>query len=91
ALFDTGLLFQKTPCRRKKVLILKEEIDRIAFLIDDITAIADIQNKEIFTIEKKSDSDELAEGINASFKWNDNDVFVLDVNKILNRVSEELL
>jgi len=91
ALFDTGLLFQKTPCPRKKILILKEEIDRVAFLIDDITAIADIQNEEIFTVEKKSDSDELTDGINASFKLNENDVFVLDVNKILNRVSEELL
>jgi len=91
ALFDTGLILQKTPCPRKKVLILKEEIDRVAFLIDDITAIADIQNEEIFNIEKKSDSDEFADGINASFKWNDNDVFVLDVNKIINRVSEELI
>jgi len=91
ALFDTGLLLQKKPCPRKKVLILKEEIDRVAFLIDDITAIADIKNDEISTVEKKSDSDEFADGINASFKWNDNDVFVLDANKIINRVSEELI
>jgi len=91
ALFDTGLLLQKTPCPRKKVLILKEEIDKVAFLIDDITAIADIQNDEILTIEKKSGSDEFTDGINASFKWNKDDVFILDVNKILNRVSEELL
>jgi purine-binding chemotaxis protein CheW len=91
ALFDTGLLLKKKPCPRKKVLIFKEEIDRVAFLIDDITAIANIQNHEISAIEKKSDSDEFADEINASFKWNDNDVFVLDVNKIINRVSEELL
>jgi len=91
ALFDTGLLFQKKPCPRKKVLILKEEIDRVAFLIDDITAIANIQNEEIFNIEKKSDSNEFADEINASFKWNDNDVFVIDANKIINRVSEELI
>ena len=91
ALFDTGLILQKTPCPRKKVLILKEEIDRVAFLIDDITAIANIQNEEIFNIEKKSDSNEFADEINASFKWNDNDVFVIDANKIINRVSEELI
>jgi len=91
ALFDTGLLFQKTPCPRRKVLILKEEVDRVAFLIDDITAIADIKNEEIFTIEKKSDSNEFADEINASFKWNKDDVFILDANKIINRVSEELV
>ena len=90
ALFDTGLLFQKTPCPRKKILILKEEIDRVAFLIDDITAIADIQKGEIFDIEKKSDSNKLTDGINASFKLKEDDVFVLDVKKILTRVSEEL-
>jgi len=91
ALFDTGLLFQKTPCPRKKIIVLKEEIDRIAFLIDDITGITDIQNEEISAFEKDSDSDNLTDGISASFKWNDNDVFVLDVNKIINRVSEDLL
>jgi chemotaxis signal transduction protein len=91
ALFDTGLLFQKIPCPRKKIIIFKEEIDRIAFLIDDITGITDIQNKDILFFEKDEDSNELTDGITASFEWNNNDVFVLDVNKILNCVSEELL
>jgi purine-binding chemotaxis protein CheW len=91
ALFDTGLLFQKTPCPRKKIIVFKETIDRIAFLIDDITGITDIQSEELFAFEKDSTSDDLTDGISASFKWNDNDVFVLDIDRIINRISEELI
>jgi len=93
ALFDTGLLLQKKPCPRKKIIVLKEEIDRSAFLIDDITVITDIKTDEIFDIGN-SDSDELTEltdGISSVFKWNDNDVFVLDANRIINHVMEELI
>jgi len=91
ALFDTGLLFQKTPCPRKKIIVFKEDIDRIAFLVDDITGITDIPSEELFAFEKDSSSDDLTDGISASFKWNDNDVFVLDIDRIINRVSEELI
>jgi purine-binding chemotaxis protein CheW len=90
ALFDTGLLFQNIPGPRKKIIILKEEIDRIAFLIDDITGITDIKNEELFVIDRNDGSGELTDAIRASFKWNDNDVFVLDVNRIINRVSQEI-
>jgi purine-binding chemotaxis protein CheW len=90
ALFDISLLFQNIPSPRNKVIILKEEIDRIAFLIDDIAGITDIQSDDLFVIEKNADSGDLSDLISASFKWNDNDVFVLDVNQIISRVSKEL-
>jgi purine-binding chemotaxis protein CheW len=90
ALFDIGLLFQKTPSPRNKIIILKEEIDRIAFLIDDIAGITDIQNEEIFVIERNEGSGELTDIICASFKWNGNNVFVIDVNRIISRVLEEI-
>jgi purine-binding chemotaxis protein CheW len=90
ALFDIGLLFQKIPSSRNKIIILKEEIDRIAFLIDDIAGITDIQSDDLFVVERNSDSGDLTDLICASFKWNDNDVFVLDVNQILSRVSQEI-
>jgi len=90
ALFDIGLLFQKTPSPRNKIIILKEEIDRIAFLIDDVAGIADIQNDELFVVERGSDSGDLTDLICASFKWEDGDVFVLDANRIISRVSKEI-
>ena len=89
ALFDIGLLFYKTPSPRNKVLIVKDEIDHIAFLIDDVIGIADIQPEELINMERSIDSNDLAEAVCASFTWNGNDVFVLDIHRILGRISEE--
>jgi len=90
ALFDIGLLFQKTPSPRNKIIILKETVDRVAFLIDDVAGIADIQNSDLLIVERNVDSTELTDIICASFKWGDGDVFVLDANRIMSRVSKEI-
>jgi purine-binding chemotaxis protein CheW len=90
ALFDIGLLFYNTPSPRKKVLVVKDSIDRIAFLIDDVNGIADVQPDELFDVEKNADSGDLTEMVTSSFNWNNNDVFVLDVQKILERVMGEI-
>ena len=89
ALFDIGLLFYNTPSPRKKVLIIKDEIDRIAFLIDDVTGIADIQNDGLLYMDGSSEADDLTEAVYASFTWKENDVLVLDINKILSRATGE--
>jgi len=87
ALFDIGILFHKTPGPRNKVLILKDEIDHIAFLIDDVTGIADIPPGNLLLTERGAETGELTDAVGATFSWNENDVFVLDVNRILSRVS----
>jgi purine-binding chemotaxis protein CheW len=88
-LFDIGLLLLKTPTPRGKVLVFKDQIDRIAFLIDDITDIADIPQTQVIPVERSSESGDLAEIIAASFRWHENDVFVLDIERILSRVTGE--
>ena len=89
ALLDIGLLLYKTPRPRDKVLVLKDNIDRIAFLIDDIIDIADISQDQLFVIERRAESADVSDTISASFKWNDGDVFVLDILRILARISAE--
>jgi chemotaxis signal transduction protein len=89
ALFDIGLLFYNTPSLRNKILIVKDEIDRIAFLIDDVAGIEDIQNEKLLIMERSHDANDLAEAVYASFSWNNNDVFVLDIQKILSRLTGE--
>jgi purine-binding chemotaxis protein CheW len=91
ALFDIGLLFYNTPSLRNKVLIVKDEIDRIAFLIDDVAGIEDIQHEKLFMMERNPDSDDLTEAVYASFNWNNNEVLVLDIQRILSRVTGEKL
>jgi len=89
ALFDIGLLFYKTPSPRRKVLVLKDEIDRIAFLIDDVAGIADVRQEGIVNIERSAGADDFKEAVCASFDWDGNEVFVIDVNRIIERVSQE--
>jgi purine-binding chemotaxis protein CheW len=89
ALFDIGLLFYKKPSPRSKVLILKDEIDRIAFLIDDVAGIADVQQENLLSMERSAESNDLTEAVSASFNWNGSDVFVLDIQRILDRVTGE--
>ena len=90
ALLDIGLLLYKTPSVRAKVLVLKDSIDRLAFLIDDVVDIADIPQEQLFSIERKAESDDVSEMISDSFNWNGNDVFVLDIRRILGRISSEV-
>ncbi|MCL2025554.1 MAG: chemotaxis protein CheW [Leptospirales bacterium] len=89
ALLDIGLLLYKTPSTRKKTLVLKDNIDRIAFLIDDIVDIADIPQNELLNIERKAESYDASEMLSASFKWSGSDVFVLDIHRVLALVSSE--
>jgi purine-binding chemotaxis protein CheW len=88
ALFDIGLLFFNTPSPRTKVLVLKDEVDRVAFLIDDVIGIEDIPSKELLDVEG-SESNSISDAISASFNWNNSDVFVLDVQRILAHAAEE--
>jgi len=87
ALFDIGLLFYSTPCPRSKVLVIKDEIDRIAFLIDDVSGIADIPQDDLLSIERSAESGDIRDAVCASFNWNGSDVLVLDINRILARAA----
>jgi len=83
ALFDIGLLLFGSPSPRGKVLVLKDNVDRIAFLIDDVSGIADVSQEKLLNVEQSSESDDAAEAVSASFSWNGSDVFVLDLQRIL--------
>ena len=91
ALFDIGLLLFKKPSPRNKVVVLKDAVDRIAFLIDDITGITDIPQEKLLRIEQGAELDDLAESVSASFSWNGGNVFVLDIQSILARISSEVV
>ena len=95
ALFDIELLLNPQrqnqgddTFRKKKVLVLKDDIDRIAFLIDDVSDITDIPEKQIMDVERNIQENDLTEAVSAAFDWNDNKVFVLDIHKILERITE---
>jgi len=87
ALFDIGLLFYSTPCPRGKILVFKDEIDRIAFLIDDVSGIADIAQDDLLSTERGAESGDITDAVCASFDWNGSSVLVLDIHSILARAA----
>ena len=88
ALFDIGLLLFNSPSPRAKVLVLKDDIDRIAFLIDDVIGIEDLNQEDLLKVERSVESD-MVEVVSASFNWNGTDVFVLDIQRILANTTVE--
>ena len=91
ALFDIGLLLSNTPSLRSKVLVIKDNIDRIAFLIDDVISIDDVPQEKLLGIERGVESYDATEVVSASFNHNGSDVLVLDIQRILARVSAEVV
>jgi len=89
ALFDTGFLLFKVQGPRNEALVIKGEIDHVAFSIDKVSGIANIAPDKLNHLETGSRPDETTGTVYASFKWNDADVFVIDVRRILARAAAE--
>jgi purine-binding chemotaxis protein CheW len=89
ALIDVGLLLQKTVTPGSKVLVLKEQVDKAAFLIDDVIDIIDVPFSNLLQVEQEAGASDITSVVSASFQWNKTNVFVLDIRQILNRIIDE--
>jgi purine-binding chemotaxis protein CheW len=89
ALLDTGFLLTETPGPRNEALVIKGDIDRVAFSIDTVSGIASIGADKLISLETGSGTHESTSAVYASFKWNGGDVLVLDVRRILASIAEE--
>jgi chemotaxis signal transduction protein len=87
-LYDIGFLLFNKPGPCKEALVIKSGIDRVAFSIDNVPGIADVAPGSLLKIETGSKQDYLTSAVCASFKWNGVDVFVLDIERVLARVSD---
>jgi len=87
ALLDTGFLLSQKPGPRNEALVIIGGIDRVAFSIDKVTGIADIGPDKLRDVGTETG---LGIGtVYTSFKWDDNDVYVLDVRRLLAHVADE--
>jgi purine-binding chemotaxis protein CheW len=89
ALIDIGLFLRDTVTPRTKVLVLKEQVDKAAILIEDVVDITDIPSGNMLQIEQEADVNDMTSVITSFFLWNETNVFVLDIRKILNRIVDE--
>jgi len=83
-LIDIRFLLLNIASNARKVIVLKEEIDKLAFLIDDVTDIADLPTDQLMKIEEE----EIA-SITAFFEWKGNHVLCLDTGEIINRIKQD--
>jgi purine-binding chemotaxis protein CheW len=89
ALIDLGLFLRKSETPRTKVLVLKEQVDKAAFLIDDVVDITDVPSADLLPVEQEVGADDITSIITSSFLWRETHVFVLDIRKILIRIISE--
>jgi len=87
ALVDINILFFKTASAARKVIVLKQEIDRLGFIIDDVTDIADIPPEQLMKTEL--DEDGATASVTAFFEWKGNHVFCLDTQELLSRIKHD--
>ena len=78
ALVDISFLLFREDSSAKKVIVLKEEVDKLAFLIDDVTDIADITPDKLLQI----DQDEVS-AISAFFEWKETQVLCLEIQELI--------
>ena len=85
ALIDTGLLLLKDAIDARKVIVLKEEVDKLALLIDDVSDIADLRAEELM----KTEPDGVSASVNAYFEWKGNPVLCLDTVELVSRIRQD--
>ena len=89
ALFDTGFLLTQMPGPRNEALVIIGDIDRVAFSIDKVTDIARIGSDKLRDV--KTGAEKLSGAVYTSFNWNNDDVYVLDVRRLLARIANEAI
>jgi purine-binding chemotaxis protein CheW len=87
ALIDISLFLFSDISSAQKVIVLKEEVDKLAFLIDDVTDFADLSSDKLIKIEQ--DDSAAGGSISAYFEWNDNPVFCLETGELINRIKQD--
>jgi purine-binding chemotaxis protein CheW len=89
ALVDIGILFTGTVTEASKVIVLKEEVDRLAFLIGDVADILDIPPEQLLAVEEGAPGEtggDRSSPVKTSFEWKDKTVLCLDIDALLEAV-----
>ena len=87
ALIDICFFLFKDSSDAQKVIVLREEIDKLALLIDDVTDIVDISAEKLLEIETKENAAD--DPVNAFFEWKGNHVFCLETGDLISRIKQD--
>ena len=89
ALIDIGFLFNKDASDAGKVIVLKEDVDKLALLIDDVTDIADLSPEKL--VKTEPEEADISGAVSAYFEWKGNPVFCLDMLELISRVQQDFV
>jgi len=87
ALIDICYLLLQETSNARKVIVLKEEVGKLAFLIDDVTDIADLPPEKLMKIEQEENA--FTGLISAYFEWKDSQVLCLEPAQIIDRIKQD--
>lgn len=82
-LFDTGLLMGLNALVPSKIAVFKDSVEKIAFLIDEIEDIVDIN------IDQMNRADSAEDMVEMVFKFNDQDVLLIGYDMLIARVQND--
>ena len=86
-LIDINYLLSEGLSNASKVIVLKEEVDKLALLIDDVTDIADLFQNQFIKTEAVENN--IAGAVHACFEWKGNPVFCIDTDELLGRIKND--
>ncbi|MCL1813112.1 MAG: chemotaxis protein CheW [Treponema sp.] len=87
ALIDLSFLLFKDVSNAQKVIVLKEEVDKLALLIDDVVDIADLSSDKLMKIEQEETA--LVGSVNAFFEWKEHHVFCIEIGELVSRIKQD--
>ena len=87
ALVDLSFLLFKIPSSSQKVIVFKEEVDKLALLIDDVVDFADIPPEKLMKTEQEETG--ISGSVSAYFEWKANQVFFLDAGELISRIKQD--
>jgi purine-binding chemotaxis protein CheW len=85
ALIDICFLFIRENSNAQKMIVLKETVDKLALLIDDVTDIADLAPESLL----KTESEDNTGSISAYFEWKGCPVFCIDAGDLITRIKQD--
>ena len=88
ALIDINFLLHKEASKAGKLIILKEEVDKLALMIDDVSDIADLSIEKLLKIDHE---DAVSASISSFFEWKGNHVFLFDTEELINLIKRDFI
>ena len=87
ALIDISFLLLNNASKAGKLIVLKEDVDKLALLIDDVIDFADLLPGDLMKADSEDSS--ISGSVNAFFDWKGNHVFCLDTDELLRRIKQD--